>query len=391
VSRARVIAASLITAFVAATTAPAVAQPVDPYAPLDGDAKPPPPPAVGDKDPAIAEAVAAALVVRARELIAADQWQDAQTLLGEALVESPDGAAGSEARALLDEVNRHLGIGGTVTDPYGDIGDPIDGPSDPYADQQYDPEVPPLPMGPASGGKRFFWHTALLGGITGGFFADAATADTNMDGVDDESSGAIVAGVIVGGLAGAGIGVAFRKNKWLTRADVVTVDSFAALGLIGSLEFTALIDPAVPEAYSASAVVGTLGGAITGLIMAKRHDWSARRMTRVDLFAGAGAAIPWLIFAAADGDSDDAQVAGFFSLGAMIGGAWLGFRTTRKMDELSIKDSASTIADAPTGVVQRDSDGAWHAGSLSLRPAGTRELGPALGKGGVVDLVGVAF
>jgi len=390
VSRARVIAASLITAFIAASTVPVAAQPVDPYAPLDADPKAPPaPPAVGDKDPTIAEAVAAALVARARELIAADQWQDAQTLLGEALVESPDGPAGTEARALLDEVNRHLGVGsGNVEDPYGDIGDPIGDPIvDPYAGQQVDGELPPLPGSPPDGGRKFFWHTAVMGGLAGGFIGDAATADLNNDGFDEETNGPIVAGVIVGALAGAGLGAAFRSNKWMTRADLVTIDSFTAMGLIGALEFTALLDPVESEAYSQSGVFGLIGGAITGLVMAKRHDWSARRMTRVDLFAAGGAVAPWLIYAAANGDSNDAQVAGFFSLAGLIGGAWLGFRTTRNMDAPKV----STIADAPGGVVQRDSDGSWHAGGVSLRPAELPDLGPALGKGGVVDLVGAAF
>lgn len=382
---------ALITAYLAATVAPVGAQPVDPYAPLD-PAKPAAPATTADgKDLAIAEAVASALVARARELIAADRWADAQQLLGEAVIESPEGLAATEARRLLEEVKRHLGMtdpgSGGPADPYGDIGDPI---GDPYVDpnqQRFDPELPPVPATTADGGRKFFWHTAVMGAFVGGFLGDAATADTNLDEFDDESSGPIVAGVLIGTLAGAGVGATFRKNKWLTRADVFTVDSFTAMGLVASLEFTAMLDPVFSEAYSQSGIFGIVGGAITGLVMAKRHDYSVKRMTRVDLFAAGGAALPWLIYAAADGDSDDAQVAGFFSLGGLIGGAWLGFRTTRKMDE----PRPSTIADAPGGFVQRDSDGTWHAGGLSLRPVGYRELGPTLGTGGVLDVVGVSF
>ncbi|MCA9676190.1 MAG: hypothetical protein KC464_14215, partial [Myxococcales bacterium] len=105
----------------AATLTPAVvgvahAQPLDPYGP-DPDAL-----AAGAKDagdPEIDEAVAAALVARARELIAMEAWADAQELLGEALVRSPDGAAAAEATALLPAVKAKLGIdaGGATSDP----------------------------------------------------------------------------------------------------------------------------------------------------------------------------------------------------------------------------------------------------------------------------------
>lgn len=385
--RSRVIAAGLITAFVAATTAPVLAQPVDPYAPLDGAEKDkPPPPAVGEKDPAIAEAVAAALVARARELIAADQWQDAQQLLGEAVVESPDGDAGKDARALLEEVNRHLGISTDVVDPYGDgIGDPIGDP-DPV-DQQVDPEPLPSPMAKATGGKSLFWHTGLMGGLAGAFIGDAATADLDMDGIDDESNGPIVAGFVVGALAGAGLGAAFRKSEWLTRADVFAVDSWTAMGLLGALSFTAMTKPVESEAYSVSGVLGTVGGAITGLVMAKRRDISVKRMTRIDLWAAAGGLGPWLLFAAAsDKDRSAAQTWGLLSTGGLVLGAWLGFRTTRTMDAAT----PSSIADAPAGVVQRDSDGTWRPGVISLEPIGG-ELGPALGSGAAVDVVGVRF
>lgn len=379
--RARVIAAGLITCLVT----PAFAQPVDPYAPLDGEPAAPTPPAVGEKDPAIAEAVALALVERARELMAAEQWADAQQLLGEAVVESPDGPAAQDARGLLEEVNRQLGIGvGTIADPYADVDDSIGDPIDPIDDNVVDPFVDVPPPVAADGGKNFYLHTALMGGMVGGFFGDAVTADLEPeDGIDSETPGPIIGGFLIGALAGAGVGAAFRKNKWLTRADVVTVDSFTAMGLLGSLSFTALTNPAESEAYSVSGILGTVGGAITGLVMAKRRDISVKRMTRIDLWAAAGGLGPWLLFAAAtDKSADSAQAFGFLSTAGLIGGAWLGFRLTRKMDG----PTPSTIADAPAGVVQRDSDGSWHAGTLSLRP-----LEPGKGRGGTLDLVGVAF
>lgn len=378
---------------VAAAPTIAAAQPVDPYAEPTAPVGPGDGAATGEQDAEVNEVVAAALVARARTLMAAEQWADAQQLLSEAVQRSPDGAAAAEARPLIDEVNLELGIT-TAVDPVPDdqvgIGDPID----PFADQQLDPEIPPPPPEElGGGGRRFMWHAAGLGAIVGGFFGDAVSADVDpmeIDGDprDTEDGGAIVGGVLLGGLAGLAVGAGFRNSKWMTRDDVVVVDSFAMFGMVGSLSLAALMQPVEGEAYSVNAILGTTAGAITGLVMAKRRDISSRRMARVDLWAAVGALTPWVLFAAADGDSDDAQVAGFFSMAGLGGGIWLGFRLTRTWDQ---RVGTDTLSDAPAGIVRRSSAGSWSVGGPSLRPLHNPALGVPLGRGAAVDVVGISW
>jgi hypothetical protein len=393
--RTRLVSVLTAVATAASTTA-AVAQPLDPYgdpAPAP-DTKPAPPPAdqppgVTDRDPEMDEAVAAALVRRAKELIAVEAWADAQQLLGEAVVRSPDGAAATEARALLVDVNAKLGIQPAQAEPQ-----PPQPPPDRVADpvvQQLDYERPEAPRGPSRGGRAFLGHSIVIGGVIGGFFGDVVTADidgTEIDGdpEDTEDAGGIVGGVLLGAVGGLALGMGLRKNEWMTRDDVTVIDSFTAFGMVGSLSLGAVMDPAETEAYSMNAVIGTGAGLVTGLLVAKKHEISSRRMARVDLWAAAGALAPWLIFTAADGDHDGAQVAGVFSIAGLVGGAWLGFRVTRDWD-----GAPAYRDDAPPAVVRRGSDGAWSVGAPSLRPVNDPSLGPVLGRGAAVGLVGARW
>jgi len=403
----RLVAVITAVATTASATAIAVAQPVDPY----GDAPPPsgapaapakapstgagaprpsetPPSGVtDDRDPDVDEAVAAALVQRARELIEQDAWADAQQLLGEAVVRSPEGRAGSEARMLLEQVNQHLGVGQAA--PVAPEPAVVPDAPVPVA-QEIDRELP-APRNPARAGRAFIAHSIVIGGVVGGFFGDAVTADTEpveVDGdpVGEEDSAGIVGGVLLGAVGGLAFGMAMRNNDWMNRDDLTVIDSFTAYGLVGSLSLGALMDPAEGEAYSVNAVIGTAGGLITGLVVAKNNDISSRRMARVDLWAAAGALTPWLIFAAADGDSDDAQVAGGFSILGMVGGAWLGFRVTRGWDA-----APAARDDAPPAVVRRGSDGNWSVGAPALRPAQDPSLGPSLGRGASISLFGARW
>jgi hypothetical protein len=388
---------SVLTAVAtAASTTVAAAQPLDPYGdPPAPDTKPAPPapdqpPGVTDRDPEMDEAVAAALVRRAKDLIAAEAWVDAQQLLGEAVVRSPDGAAAAEARVLLVDVNARLGIQPAQTEPQPPP-PPPDRVADPVVEQQLDLERPMPERGPSRGGRAFLGHSIVIGGVIGGFFGDVVTADidgTEIDGdpEDTEDSGGIVGGVLLGAVGGLALGMVLRKNEWMTRADVTVIDSFTAFGLVGSLSLGAVMDPAESEAYSMNAVLGTGAGLVTGLLVAKKHEISSRRMARVDLWAAAGALAPWLIFTAADGDHDGAQVAGVFSLAGLVGGAWLGFRVTRGWD-----GAPAYRDDAPPAVVRRGSDGAWSVGAPSLRPVNDPSLGPALGKGAAVGLLGARW
>jgi hypothetical protein len=396
--RARSVLAAL-TAL--ATVTPAAAQPLpDPY----GEEDPPPPPeeaappdgAVSDRDPEVEEAIAAALVARARELIGLEEYVDAQQLLGEALVRSPDGPAGADARVLLEQVNAMLGITTTPPEPPPEIVPPIDPaqtitPVDPAIGAELDrPE-------PTPSGRTFMLHAAVIGGFVGGFFGDAASADTEPfevdgDDVNTETSGPVIGGVLLGGLAGLAVGAGFRRSRWMTRDDIVVIDSFAAMGMVGALSMGALMDPAEGEAYSVNAILGIGAGVITGFVVARKRDISARRMGRVDLWAASGAVAPWLIFAAAGGGtSDDAQAVGFFSMAGMAAGAWLGFRLTRKWDRDRVAAGPAPRDDAPLALLRRDAAGMWSLGTPGLRPASNPVLGPALGAGMAADVLGVSF
>jgi len=374
----------------------AVAQPLDPYG--DGPVDPPPPiePAADpappdgavadDRDPELDEAVAAALVARARELMAGEAWLDAQQLLNEAMIRSPEGAAAAEARVLLDEVNAKLGISTTTPAP---PTPPVE-PAEPYPGLGVIDHQPEAPRDRPRAGRKFMVHAGAMGALIGGFIGDAATADVDPievdgDDVDTEDAGGIVGGALLGALGGLAVGAAFRKSEWMTGDDIVVIDSFAAMGLVGSLSLGALMQPEEGEAYSINAVFGLGGGALTGYLVAKRRDLSGRRMGRVDLWAATGAVIPWLIFATGDGTADDAQYAGFFSMAGMVGGAWLGFRTTRSWD------GPARQTDAPPALVRRGSDGDWSTGAPGLRPAEDPRLGPVLGRGLAADVVGVSW
>jgi hypothetical protein len=74
----------------------------------------------------------------------------------------------------------------------------------------------------------------------------------------------------------------------------------------------------------------------------------------------------------------------------MVGGAWLGFRLTRGMDEgLDTSDGKRHAADdAPVALIGRSSDGRWGMGGVGFAP-----LSPALApqRGMALQLVGAAF
>ncbi|MCA9678164.1 MAG: hypothetical protein KC464_24265, partial [Myxococcales bacterium] len=329
------------------------AQPLDPYGPdPDPDAL-----AAGAKDagdPEIDEAVAAALVARARELIAMEAWADAQQLLGEALVRSPGGAAAADAAALLPAVKAKLGIdAGAATTDVGvggpGLGDPID-----PDHQRHDPETPPVDVPAARGAGRgaLAFHLAgygavvgfalidprdqnngagagvLLGGLAGGLggyflarradldmaeartlgsltswgevigglIGDAAGADLDHDGIDEEDPLSTVVGASIGGGLGLIAGEVLRRRGGVTSGDVALIDSLAGMGVIGGLSMGALMQPSEGEGYSINAAFGAAGGVVVGLYLGNKHDVSVRRMLRVDLWAGAGAVVPWVLY-----------------------------------------------------------------------------------------------
>jgi hypothetical protein len=427
----------------------AAAQPVDPY----GD-EPPAPGAAAGADATIDEAVAASLVERAKELIAIEAWADAQQLLGEALVRSPDGAAAKEAAQLLYFVNARLtvpvspgdaavGGPGAGVDPAETI-DPTDqvrDPEDPLTDRPGEARgagrgLLSLHMagwGAAVGVALFDPHDEndavgagiLLGGLAGGvagyvvgkrydvsrasartvgsltswgelsgaLMGDVFGADVDGTDLEVEDPAWVVGGAVVGGGLGLLAGEVLRRRGGVTTDDVAVIDSLAAMGVVGGLTLGAFMQPAEGEGYSLNAALGALGGVGAGLYLTGRHEVSTRRMVRIDLWAGGGALVPWILYglAADDTTNNDEQAFGFLSTAGLVVGGLIGRKVSRKLDASPARDGDAAAGDAPAAVVRRGSDGAWTLGAPALRPHNSRALGQPLGRGAAIDLVGVRF
>lgn len=225
--------------------------------------------------------------------------------------------------------------------------------------------------------------TRYVGGVVGGAVAGGLFADlvTGLDGTNEDQ---VFTGIILGAAAG-GIMARALGNAELTRGDYALVNSMTAWGLTGSLMFAFALDPAEGEAFSLNGVVGTAGGYIIGHIAARKTDVSGPRMARVNLAAFAGAAAPWLIYAAASDDStgDDEQAFGFLSTAGLIGGIYLGFRWTRSMKSGSAVEQAEYDR-VPVALFQHGRSGGWRAGGLALNPVQG-------GHGRTLSLVGAAW
>jgi hypothetical protein len=153
-----------------------------------------------------------------------------------------------------------------------------------------------------------------------------------------------------------------------------------------------VMQPAETEAYSLNSVLGIAGGVALGVIFAPRTNTTPRRMVRVASLAAIGAAAPFLLYAGIHSASStaDERVTGVLSAAGMVGGAWLGFRMTRGMDDgLDTLDGKRHAADdAPVALIGRSSDGRWGMGGVGFAP-----LSPALApqRGMALQLVGAAF
>jgi hypothetical protein len=197
------------------------------------------------------------------------------------------------------------------------------------------------------------------GGIAGGLFADVVT------GLDGTSEDEVVTGVVLGATAGALMSKVLGKAE-LTRGDYALINSMTAWGLTGGLTFALALDPPEGEAYSLNGVLGIAGGYLIGHAAARKSDMSSARMARVNLSAFAGAAVPWLVYAAVADDttSDDEQAFGFISTVGLLGGVYLGFRWTRNMKPGSEVDQAEADR-APMALFQHG-HGGWRAGGLAM-------------------------
>jgi len=154
------------------------------------------------------------------------------------------------------------------------------------------------------------------------------------------------------------------------------------------------MQPAQPEAYAVNSILGAGGGIVIGIIAGPQTNTTPRRMLRVAGLAAAGGAVPFLLYAGIYDKStgNDEQVVGFLSTAGLLGGAYLGFRLTRGMDEgLDVhpgQRATESDDDAPPAVVSRSSNGAWHVGGVSMQP-----LSPQLSstRGMTFNIVGATF
>jgi hypothetical protein len=191
----------------------------------------------------------------------------------------------------------------------------------------------------------------------------------------------------------AGLGAySMTRTQNLTRGDVALVDTLAGIGAAGGFAIGMVMQPAETEAYSLNSVLGIAGGVALGVIFAPMTSTTPRRMVRVAGFAAIGGAAPFLLYAGIHSASStaDERATGLLSAAGLVGGAWLGFRLTRGMDEgLDTLDGKPGKADdAPLALVGRSSDGRWGVGGLGLSP-----LSPALApqRGMALQLVGATF
>jgi hypothetical protein len=228
-------------------------------------------------------------------------------------------------------------------------------------------------------------------GVAGGFFAEAATGA----GDSTPSAGGILLGASIGSTAGLALGGALAKNHKLTRGDVALVDTLAGIGTVGGLTIGMLMQPAQSEAYSVNALLGAGAGVVIGIVAGPQTNTTPRRMLRVAGLAGAGGAIPFLLYAAIhDGSSTaDERVTGLLSSVGLVAGAYLGFRLTRNMDVgLDVPDGESPRSsedDAPVALVSRNSNGSWLVGGVGVTPLSNQLA--TNNRGATLTILGATF
>ena len=405
------------------------------------------------QDLKLAEQIAASLVARAQDLFDARELADAKQLAVEAVVASPHGAAADQARVLIHQVNQQLGIPEEqpprpppaakppqAPEPAATLGDGANGVvTAPLADTtHHDARTAAavhgglyagvlgatlgtvvtsdgqagagVALGAAAGVAGAVFLAPVLdrhfdeaqirtmgsgtvwGGVIGGLMADITTG--TGPGSQGTTGRQVMIGASIGSTAGALGGYALATQHKLTRGDVALVDTLAGIGTMGGLTIGMLMQPAESEAYDLNAVLGAAGGIAIGLIAAPGTNTTQRRMLRVATYAAIGGGVPFVLYAAIydPNSSADERVIGLISTLGLVGGAYLGFRTTAHWDEgLDVLDGARKQAkdDAPPAVVGRASDGSWQLGTPGLVPLSRQLDNHQHGVG--LTLVGATF
>lgn len=220
---------------------------------------------------------------------------------------------------------------------------------------------------------------AVLSGGSWGAYTVALFGDA-VTGVDTTTTNEGFKATAIGGALGLLGGAVYAAKKDPSEHDVSLINSFGLYGTTAGLLFGVGMSPPESEAYSINGLIGAGAGLVLGHYLAGRADVSRRRMLRVDLGALAGVAATWAVFyplVADDGTDNDEQAAGFISIGAMAGGAYIGWRLTRGMDD---PPTLTAERDAPLpGLVTRGADGSWGLGAALPRPMENPALAPRTG------------
>jgi hypothetical protein len=401
----------LVLTLVVAAASPAAAQPQDPPAdPVDPYA-----PAAPTADVTVARA----LVARARQLLDAGFPADAVQLAEESLVRTADRDTVAEANAILIEARRRLGIApqAVPTDVPEPVVTPLPSPPPPGVD------APPRRSDELRGGERWLGlHGSLVGAAVAGGIALAASDDSaaatsiaaagggvagylggqwaarrwkldetqartigsgSMVGavtlgffadvldVDGTSAGEVGLGVGLGALAGAAGGALIARGDRLSTGDVALMDSFALYGVLGGLTLGAAMQPAETEAYSLNAVLGGIGGWLAGAGLGPKIDASPRRVSWMMVGAATLGGTPWLVYLAIQDDSTttDEQVVGFLSTAGILGGAYLGYRWSKRLGGESRPGRDRLSDQVPVSALLRRDRGGWALGPVLPRPA----------------------
>jgi hypothetical protein len=299
----------LLTLAAVVSTAPAWAQPVDPYrtpapaaplppaAPARPDAAPAPaspsseapqdPYATSSagsaSDPMMAERVAHALATRAQELLDGRMFLDAKQLAVEALVANPRGSSAARARAIIHAVNVQLGIPEEAAKP-----EPIQPTEDVDTSPIQDPTLsaPPVLAPPEGGRPSGRVATRVHGGLYAGLLGSTIGAFLSQD---TPAAGAVPLGLAMGAAGALALPLAVDQLK-LTEAEVRTVGAATMWGGVvgGLLGDTAKVnDTSAREVLVAASAGATLAG-LGGYALTRSTKLTRGDVALIDTFAGIG-------------------------------------------------------------------------------------------------------